>query len=142
MNRLPNQVLENAGVLLRRFVLSSHSVTRSAPHIRDANNVQRLWNYFVIASIPSWLIGLWSLGHQTNLAIADFALDPAPGWRAALLVKAGIGTTPQKTLFRKLDALTGSGKAPVPAWFMSHPKVDERIAAIEANEAKWGIAPA
>jgi Na+-transporting NADH:ubiquinone oxidoreductase subunit B len=53
--------------------------------------VQRLWNYFVIASVPSWLIGLWSLGHQTNLAIASLALDPAPGWRAALLVKTGVG---------------------------------------------------
>jgi len=83
--------LENLGILARRFALSSHTVTRAPPHIRDANNVQRLWNYFVFASLPSWLIGLWSLGHQTNLAIADFALDPAPGWRAALLLKTGIG---------------------------------------------------
>jgi Na+-transporting NADH:ubiquinone oxidoreductase subunit B len=91
MNRLVAQVVENASLLLRRFVLSSHSVTRAPPHIRDANNVQRLWNYFVIASIPSFLIGLWNLGHQLNLAIAAFAVDPAPGWRAAVLVKAGIG---------------------------------------------------
>ena len=84
-------VIENFGILFRRFILSSHTVTRAPPHIRDANNVQRLWNYFVIASIPAWLIGLWSLGHQTNLAIADFALDPAPGWRAALLLNTGIG---------------------------------------------------
>ena len=63
----------------------------------------------------------------------------AAAYASALLVKAGIGTAPQKSLFRKLDALTGSGTSPVPAWFMSHPKVDDRIAAIEANEAKWGI---
>ena len=25
----------------------------------------------------------------------------------------------------------------MPAWLLSHPKVDERIAAIEKNEAKW-----
>ena len=87
-------VLANFGTLFRRFILSSHTVTRAPPHIRDANNVQRLWNYFVIASIPAWLIGLWSLGHQTNLAIADFALDPAPGWRAAALVNSGIGLNP------------------------------------------------
>jgi len=91
MNATLRQVLENVGILFRRFVLSSHAVTRAPPHIRDANNVQRLWNYFVIASIPTWLIGLWSLGHQVNLAIADFALDPAPGWRAALLAGSGIG---------------------------------------------------
>ena len=66
----------------------------------------------------------------------------ADAYASALLVKAGIGTAPQKSLFKKLETLTGSGAAPVPAWFMSHPKVDERIAAIEANEAKWGISRA
>lgn len=94
MSGLVAQVLENAGILARRFVLSSHTVTRAPPHIRDANNVQRLWNYFVIASIPSWLIGLWSLGQQVNLAIASLALDPAPGWRAELLVRFGVGLNP------------------------------------------------
>jgi len=53
--------------------------------------VQRLWNCFVVASLPAWLIGLWSLGHQTNLAIADFQLEEVPGWRAWLLDQSGIG---------------------------------------------------
>ena len=61
----------------------------------------------------------------------------ADAYAAALLVKAGIGTGPQKTLFRKLEALTGSLGGTVPAWLMSHPKVPERIAAIEALEARW-----
>ena len=78
-------------LLGRRFLWSSPTVTRAAPHIRDANNVQRLWNYFVIASLPAWLIGMWSLGHQTNLAIADFGLEEVPGWRAWLLAQSGIG---------------------------------------------------
>ena len=77
--------------LVHRFIWSSPTVTRSGPHIRDANNVQRMWNYFVIASFPAWLIGLWSLGHQTNLAIADFNLEEVPGWRAWLLNHAGVG---------------------------------------------------
>ena len=81
-------------VLSRRFVLSSPAVTRAPPHIRDANNVQRLWNAFVIASVPAWLIGLWSVGHQTNLAIADFSLVDVPGWRAWLLARSGIGFDP------------------------------------------------
>lgn len=74
-----------------RFLWSSNAVTRSAPHIRDSNNVQRLWNYFVIASLPAWLIGLWSLGHQTNMAIADFQLEEVTGWRGWLLTQSGIG---------------------------------------------------
>jgi len=74
-----------------RFFRSSPAVTRAGPHIRDANNVQRLWNYFVIASLPAWLIGVWSLGHQTHLAMADFELESLPGWRGWLLSKSGIG---------------------------------------------------
>ncbi|MBU0642854.1 MAG: M48 family metallopeptidase [Alphaproteobacteria bacterium] len=61
----------------------------------------------------------------------------ADAYASALLVKAGIGTGPQKSLFDKLNRLTGARGAKTPAWFMSHPKVEERIKAIEANEAKW-----
>ncbi|MDH3788065.1 MAG: RnfABCDGE type electron transport complex subunit D [Xanthomonadales bacterium] len=74
-----------------RFIWSSNAVTRVAPHIRDSNNVQRLWNYFLLASLPAWLIGLWSLGHQTNLAIADFRLEDVEGWRGVFLAWSGIG---------------------------------------------------
>ena len=62
----------------------------------------------------------------------------ADAYASALLVKAGIGTGPQKSLFQKLESLTAARGA-MPAWFMSHPKKDERIAAIETNEARWGI---
>ncbi|MGC8203510.1 M48 family metallopeptidase [Aliiroseovarius sp. PTFE2010] len=60
----------------------------------------------------------------------------ADAYASALLIKAGLGTGPQKSLFGKLEALTQSRGA-MPAWFMSHPKTADRIAAIEANEAKW-----
>ena len=49
----------------------------------------------------------------------------------------GGGTGPQKSLFRKLEALTQNRAEGVPAWLLSHPHVEERIAAIEANEARW-----
>ena len=50
---------------------------------------------------------------------------------------AGIGTGPQKSLIHKLDALTENRAEGIPAWLLSHPKTPERIAAIEANEARW-----
>ncbi len=62
----------------------------------------------------------------------------ADAYASALLIKAGIGTSPQKSLFEKLQTLTGANGASSPAWLLSHPKTPERIAAIEANEAKWG----
>ena len=60
----------------------------------------------------------------------------ADAYAAALLSKAGIGVGPQKSLFRKLEQLTGGGRG-APAWLMSHPKTAERIAALEALEARW-----
>jgi len=62
----------------------------------------------------------------------------ADAYASALLTKSGIGTEPQKSLFRKLEQLTGSGR-PTAAWMMSHPKVEDRISAIEANEARWAV---
>lgn len=64
----------------------------------------------------------------------EFAAD---AYAAALLVKAGIGTGPQKSLFAKLDQITGAQGAVTPAWLLSHPKTPDRIAAIAAQEAKW-----
>jgi putative metalloprotease len=61
----------------------------------------------------------------------------ADAYASALLVKAGIGTAPQKSLFSKLNALTGANGAAAPAWLLSHPKTEERIRAIEAREARW-----
>jgi putative metalloprotease len=63
----------------------------------------------------------------------------ADAYASALLTKAGIGTAPQKSLFQKLEHLTGANGAAVPAWLRSHPKTADRIAAIEANEAKWAV---
>ena len=61
----------------------------------------------------------------------------ADAYASALMIKAGIGTQAQKDLFTKLEKLTGARGAKQPAWLLSHPKTPQRIAAIEANEAKW-----
>ena len=81
--------------LLDRFLFASPHMTVGALHIRDANNVQRMMNNFVIASIPCWLIGLWNLGEQTNFAMAQMGMSEAPGWRGAVLATLGLGYDPQ-----------------------------------------------
>jgi Na+-transporting NADH:ubiquinone oxidoreductase subunit B len=77
--------------LLDRFLYSSPTTTIGAPHVRDANNVQRLMNNFVIATLPCWLIGLWNLGEQTNFAMAQMGLEAAPGWRGAVMAALDVG---------------------------------------------------
>ena len=81
--------------LLDRFLYSSPNATIGAPHVRDSNNVQRLMNNFVIASIPCWLIGLWNLGEQTNFAMAQVGMAEASGWRGAVMAALGTGYNPQ-----------------------------------------------
>lgn len=65
----------------------------------------------------------------------------ADAYATALLIKSGIGSAPQKSLFRKLDAMTRGAGSGQPAWLLSHPSSRLRIAAIEANEARW-VTPA
>ncbi|SEW05514.1 putative metalloprotease [Cognatiyoonia koreensis] len=86
-------------------------------------------------------IGPWIAGLLMSLLAAKLSRKDefeADAYASALLVKAGIGVAPQISLFEKLGKLTGANGAAVPAWLLSHPKQEQRIAAIEANAAKWG----
>jgi metalloprotease len=85
-------------------------------------------------------LGVWiAQGLMTLLAAGLSRRDEyeADAYATALLIKAGMGTGPQKSLFRKLGAMAGRGAAQAPAWLLTHPKTEERIRAIEANEARW-----
>lgn len=85
--------------------------------------------------IGIWIANLISTALMARLSRRDeFEAD---AYASALLIKAGIGTGPQKSLFRKLGALTQNRGQGIPAWLLSHPRTEERIAAIEANEARW-----
>lgn len=86
-------------------------------------------------------IGPWIAGLVANLLMARLSRGDeyeADEYAAALMVKSGLGTDAQKTLFLKLEELTGQIGS-LPAWLMSHPKTADRIAAIETLEQKWGF---
>ena len=85
-------------------------------------------------------LGGWLAGFLTSMLAARISRKDefeADAYASALLIKAGIGTGPQKALLGKLAHLTGSGTGATPAWLLSHPKTEARIAAIEENEARW-----
>ncbi len=86
------------------------------------------------------VVGVWIANVLTTLLAARLSRQDeyeADAYASALLTKSGIGTGPQKSLFRKLEGLTGMQAGAVPAWIMSHPKTADRIAAIEKLEADW-----
>ncbi|SMO52190.1 M48 family metallopeptidase [Paracoccus laeviglucosivorans] len=89
-----------------------------------------------LPGIGGWIAGLAAGAVSARLSRQDeFEAD---AFASALMIKAGLGTAPQKSLFRKLDRLAG-GRSSTPAWLMSHPKTETRIAAIEKLEARWNI---
>ncbi|MEM7710713.1 MAG: M48 family metallopeptidase [Pseudomonadota bacterium] len=85
-------------------------------------------------------VGPWIANAVASLVAARLSRQDeyeADAYASALLTKSGIGTAPQKSLFQKLDKITGLGGKGAPAWLMSHPKTTDRIAAIETLEARW-----
>lgn len=89
-------------------------------------------------------IGPMIAGALTSLLAARLSRADeyeADAYAAALLTKAGIGVEPQISLFRKLETLTNAEGGAAPAWLLSHPKTDERIAALQALQSRWDQVP-
>ncbi len=89
-------------------------------------------------------VGVWIANLLTSVLASKLSRSDeyeADAYAAALLTKAGIGVAPQKSLFRKLDALTDKRAGMAPAWLLSHPETGQRIAALEDLEARWQTPP-
>ena len=85
-------------------------------------------------------VGVWVANIVASTLAARLSRSDeyeADAYAAALLTKSGIGVAPQKSLFKKLETLSGARAGVMPAWLLSHPKTAERIAALEALELKW-----
>ena len=80
--------------------------------------------------MANWLVGLIGAG----LSRADEL--QADKYASALMMKAGLGTDPQKNMLRKLEEVTGRPAAGI-AWLMNHPSIPKRISEIESNERRW-----
>ncbi len=89
-----------------------------------------------LPGVGAWIANLVATAIAARLSRQDeFEAD---AFASALMHRSGLGTTAQKSLFHKLDRLTGNGgRKAAPAWFLSHPPVRQRIAAIERLESRW-----
>lgn len=85
-------------------------------------------------------VGIWIANALTSMLAARLSRSDeyeADAYAAALLSKAGIGIGPQISLFQKLEELTQTNHGTAPAWLLSHPKSEERIAALKRLESRW-----
>jgi len=76
------------------FFYTTRDVTRGSPHVRDAIDVKRVMMTVVLAVLPCALFGMYNVGHQANLALAQLGLEVADGWRGAMLATLGFGVDP------------------------------------------------
>lgn len=92
-----------------------------------------------IPFVGPYLVGALSSLISAKLSRSDeFEAD---AYATALMVKAGYGHEPQAEMLRKVDKWSGVGGMAAPAWFASHPRAEDRVAAIENNMRKWGALP-
>lgn len=87
-------------------------------------------------------VGIWIANMLASMLAARLSRSDeyeADAYAAALLTKAGIGVAPQISLFQKLEALTQTNHGTAPAWLMSHPKIDDRIAALTTLQKRWDV---
>jgi Na+-transporting NADH:ubiquinone oxidoreductase subunit B len=80
--------------MIDTFLYTPRDVTRSAPHVRDAIDLKRVMTYVVIAVLPCALYGMYNVGLQANLAMAEMGIEAAEGWRGLVLASVGIGNDP------------------------------------------------
>lgn len=80
-------------------------VTQSAPHIRDAADLDWVMRCIVIALVPTIAIGLFNTGYQVNMALARAGADGADGWRGAVLEALGVSIDPANVLGAVLHGL-------------------------------------
>jgi len=80
------------------FFYTTADVTRGAPHVRDAIDVKRVMITVVLAVLPCAVFGMYNVGHQANLALAQLGLTAVEGWRGALLAALGVGVDPGNAL--------------------------------------------
>lgn len=88
------------------------------------------------------IFGVWIANGLASLLMAGLSRSDeyeADEYAAALLTKAGIGIGPQISMFHKLESLTEQRAGVLPAWLLSHPKTERRIAALEALQTRWQI---
>jgi len=85
-------------LMLEQFFYPSAARTHSAPYIRSSLNVQGMMNRLIVATLPCWLIGLWSVGHQSNKAMAIMEISILPGWRGQIIDALSIGYDPSNLL--------------------------------------------
>ena len=62
-----------------------NSVTRSSAHVRDGIDLKRIMITVWICTFPAMFYGMYNLGYQSNLILAEMGASGIEGWRGAII---------------------------------------------------------
>jgi Na+-transporting NADH:ubiquinone oxidoreductase subunit B len=71
------------------LVFISTRTTRTAPHIRDAVDYQRIMITVIIALVPCVIMALWNTGFQANSGLQQLGIALPAGWRGTVMAWFG-----------------------------------------------------
>lgn len=61
------------------------TVTRSSAHVRDGIDLKRIMITVWVCTFPCMIWGMYNLGHQANMVLADMGATSIEGWRGVLI---------------------------------------------------------
>ncbi len=63
------------------FLYRPNSVTKSTAHVRDGIDLKRVMITVWVCTFPAMFYGMYNVGFQANLIMADMGIMSVPGWR-------------------------------------------------------------
>ncbi len=69
-----------------------------APQLRSPWSSNRIFNCFIVASVPAAVVGVWNLGIQTLQHVTQQGLQELLGWRGTWLTALGLDLNPDAWL--------------------------------------------
>lgn len=60
-------------------------VTKTSAHVRDGIDLKRIMITVWLCTFPAMFFGMYNVGHQANLILADLGVNQVEGWRGAIL---------------------------------------------------------
>ncbi len=61
------------------------SVTRTTAHVRDGIDLKRIMITVWLCAFPAMFYGMYNVGHQANLAMAELGMVAGEGWRHVMI---------------------------------------------------------
>lgn len=76
------------------FFYRPADVTKTTAHVRDGIDLKRIMITVWLCTFPAMFFGMYNIGHQANMIMADMGIAGLETWRGTLIALFGAGYNP------------------------------------------------